>query len=69
MSTLKLTDLPNYEYDEYIKWEGRWEIIDGIPYAMSPAPNIKHQDISGEITYQLKSKLKKCQNCQKSKIR
>ena len=27
----------------------RWEIIDGVPYSMSPAPSRKHQKISGEL--------------------
>lgn len=41
--------LPHYTYDDYCKWEGRWEIIEGIPYAMSPLPNIRHQRISGSL--------------------
>jgi Uma2 family endonuclease len=41
--------LPNYTYEDYSKWEGRWEVIDGIPYAMSPAPSPKHQLIANEI--------------------
>lgn len=40
---LKIEDLPHYTYDDYAQWEGRWEIIEGVPYAMSPAPTIKHQ--------------------------
>jgi hypothetical protein len=30
--------LPHYTYEEYWLWEGRWELIVGIPYAMIPAP-------------------------------
>jgi Uma2 family endonuclease len=41
--------LPNYTYDEYCKWEGKWEIIDGIPYAMSPLPSLKHQIIASRL--------------------
>jgi hypothetical protein len=26
-----------YTYEDYLHWEGRWELIDGIPYAMTPA--------------------------------
>jgi hypothetical protein len=29
--------LPYYTYEDYVQWEGKWELIDGIPYAMSPA--------------------------------
>jgi Uma2 family endonuclease len=41
--------LPHYTYSDYVKWEGRWELIEGIPYAMSPAPNPKHQKISARF--------------------
>lgn len=34
---------PYYTYEDYLGWEGRWELIDGLPYAMSPSPNGKHQ--------------------------
>ncbi|HSV11108.1 MAG TPA: hypothetical protein VLI68_10085 [Hanamia sp.] len=37
MSAVKL--LPHYTYEDYCHWEGRWEVIDGIPYAMIPAPS------------------------------
>ncbi len=41
--------LPYYTYADYCKWEGRWEIIEGIPYAMSPAPLPRHQRIASVI--------------------
>ena len=36
-----------YTYADYLNWpdDERWELIDGYPYAMSPAPVRKHQDI------------------------
>ena len=46
-SQLKI--LPNYNYNDYLNWEGRWEVIDGIPFAMSPAPRLKHQSAAGKI--------------------
>lgn len=57
--------LPHYTYDEYCLWEGRWEIIDGIPYAMSPAPTPKHQLVGGNIIYALNDAIKKsaCKEC------
>jgi Uma2 family endonuclease len=60
---LRVEDLPHYIYDDYARWEGKWEIIEGIPYAMTPAPNIKHQDISGNIFWQLKALLGNCSKC------
>jgi Uma2 family endonuclease len=57
--------LPHYTYEDYCLWEGRWEIIEGIPYAMSPAPNPRHQWINANIKYELKDAIKKlgCKNC------
>ncbi len=37
---------PYYTYENYCEWEGRWELIDGIPYAMSPLPVPAHQLLS-----------------------
>ncbi|MEM9340458.1 MAG: Uma2 family endonuclease [Bacteroidota bacterium] len=40
-----------YSYADYLTWpdEERWELIEGYPYDMSPAPNRKHQGILGEL--------------------
>ncbi len=39
-----------YSYADYMKWhEGRWEIIEGTVYDMTPAPSRLHQRISGEL--------------------
>ena len=44
-----------YSYADYLQWpdEERWEIIDGVPYDMSPAPSTKHQAISMGLAGQL----------------
>ena len=31
----------------------RWELIDGVAYAMSPAPRVPHQDLAGELYFAL----------------
>ena len=49
MGVLQLEDLPTYTYKEYLKWKDNWELIYGVAYAMSPAPMIKHQNISAKI--------------------
>lgn len=59
--------LPHYTYEEYCQWEGRWELIEGIPYAMSPAPSPRHQWISNNIKYELKDAVKKS-GCKKCKV-
>jgi Uma2 family endonuclease len=56
---------PYYTYSDYVKWEGRWEIIDGMPYAMSPAPAPKHQYVVSQIQYEFNLAIKqnKCKKC------
>ncbi len=64
MNVIQLKDLPHYTYDDYKIWEGKWEIIYGIPYAMSPSPSFKHQSISNTIAQILANKLENCELCQ-----
>ena len=63
LAVLTKEDLPHYTYDDYIKWEGRWEIIKGIRCAMVPAATIKHQEISARINGQLYRLLQDCRRC------
>lgn len=37
-----------YNYADYLTWDDdeRWELIEGVPFNMTPAPLRKHQDIS-----------------------
>ena len=52
-----------YTYDDYREWEGKWELIDGFPVAMSPAPLIIHQAIASLIIMELGISIKECKNC------
>ena len=49
-----------YTYADYCTWDDdkRWELIDGVAYAMSPAPTTKHQESGGELYRQLANFLK-----------
>lgn len=55
--------IPKYSFDDYKNWEGRWELIEGSPYAMTPLPSIKHQKLSHKIAYQLELLLENCTTC------
>ena len=57
--------LPYYTYADYYNWEGRWELIDGIPFAMSPAPSPFHQWLAVNIGAELRTAVKKskCKHC------
>jgi Uma2 family endonuclease len=52
-------DQKHYTYGDYVTWgdEARYELIDGIAYAMSPAPLIVHQEMVGYIHYKLMAAL------------
>lgn len=44
-------------YADYVAWSGveRFELIDGAPYDMTPAPGTAHQRVVGELYRQLSS--------------
>lgn len=63
MEALKLEDL-NYTYEDYKLWEGDWELIGGVPVAMSPSPMRKHQSIASEIIFQLGYQLEDYPMCE-----
>ena len=44
---LPLRDLEHHTYGDYLAWpeDVRYELIDGIAYAMSPAPTVSHQEV------------------------
>jgi Uma2 family endonuclease len=48
-----------YSYRDYLSWpEGeRVELIEGVPYAMSPAPRREHQRLVSELNRQLANAL------------
>lgn len=54
---------PSYTYEDYCQWEGRWELIEGMPYAMSPLPVPDHQRVSLNLCILLKVSLKNCKQC------
>lgn len=57
MGTIRI--LPNYTYKDYCLWEGRWELIEGIPYAMSLAHTPRHQWIVVNIVSEFRGSIKK----------
>jgi len=63
MGALKLEEL-GYSYDDYVLWEGDWELFEGVPVAMSPAPMRTHQGLASEIMYNFRDQLKECSICE-----
>ena len=64
MAGLKLEDLPEYAYNDYQLWEGKWELIAGIPYSMGPVPVKKHQKLLGHIFSEIASHMDDCPDCE-----
>ena len=52
-----------YTYEDYKKWEGDWELIEGVPLAMAPSPISIHQIISGKFYKELEEIIEECENC------
>src|SRR4051812_40859049 len=55
--------LPHYTYDDWVNWKGQWELIEGIPYAMSPMPVPGHQRVANALSAEFHFALKGCKRC------
>jgi Uma2 family endonuclease len=53
-----------FSYQDYLTWQDdeRWELIDGRPYNMTPAPGFRHQRVVGNLYLVLRQALqgKRC---------
>lgn len=56
---LALRKEKRYTYADYLQWpdDTRYELIDGEAFLMSPAPLVEHQEVAGEVYYQLRNQL------------
>jgi len=61
MEALKYDNFQYYTYDDYKEWEESWELINGVAYAMAPAPYPKHQKIVANVWRELDNNLE-CSN-------
>jgi len=59
--------IPHYTYDDYVHWEGRWELIEGHPIAMSPLPVPKHQRVTASLIREFGNALHRS-NCKKCNV-
>ena len=52
-------DAARHTYGEYRRWpeEARYELIDGVAYAMAPAPSRRHQEVLLELARQVANAL------------
>lgn len=61
---IEVEDLPRYTIMDWEQWEGKWELIDGIPFALHPMPGKKHQRINGRLYMQFTHQLERCSDCE-----
>ncbi len=56
---LALRDDRYHTYADYLAWpeDRRYELIDGAAYLMAPVPTLEHQDVVGEIYFQIRQAL------------
>ena len=62
--SIALKYLPKYTLEDYKRWEGDWELIEGLPYAMSPSPSKNHQRINGKLYRLFSEALDHCSHCE-----
>lgn len=60
---LRFEDLPRYTVAERDGWEDDWELVDGVPFAMSPSPGPRHQSLLGSLLTELTVALDRCPEC------
>ena len=56
----------HYTIEDYKQWQGDWELIEGIPFAMASFTFADHQIIISQIIYLLKREISdrnSCKNC------
>jgi Uma2 family endonuclease len=63
MAALADEYLPSYTYDDYCQWEGEWELIGGIAYAMAPSPILTHQALASLLIQSIGKSLDDCTEC------
>ncbi|MEA2047465.1 MAG: Uma2 family endonuclease [Campylobacterota bacterium] len=62
---MSVTALLNYTYEDYKQWEGEWELIEGFPVSMAPAPVKIHQRLAGGVFMALSENMKnECTHCE-----
>ncbi len=55
--------LPHYTFEDWALWEGKWELYEGHPVAMSPTAIPRHQQVASNLRGELYIALKNCKHC------
>jgi len=52
--------VPLYTVENYKRWSGDWELIEGVAVAMSPSPSWKHQRVTFLLAKEIEEELSDC---------
>ncbi len=55
--------IPHYTIADYQQWDGDWELIDGVPVAMTPSPFGPHERVISRLSGILAEQLRKNAGC------
>lgn len=58
-----LQNLPHYTLEDYLHWEGKWELLHGRAIAMSPAPGLPHARFASRLLHALLDQFEKNDHC------
>jgi Uma2 family endonuclease len=50
--------IPHYSIEDYARWEGDWELWQGVPVSMAPGPFGRHQVVAGDLLVMLREALR-----------
>ncbi len=66
MTIAQHSEKERFSYADYLTWtdDQRWELINGEPLLMSPAPNRFHQTVSRRLGYQIEHYLQDKKTCE-----
>jgi len=61
---MALAYLEYYTFKDHQHWQGDWELIEGMPYAMTPSPSVTHQAVIVNVVSQIKAEVdNNCHAC------
>lgn len=56
--------IPHYTVEDYLQWQGDWQLIDGVAIAMTPSPFSRHEQIVANLVHEFMSSVERNQcNC------
>jgi len=58
-----------YTIEDWATWDGRWELIHGVAYDMTPAPSVEHQEASMDLATTINNVLQEARRTQGSPCR